>query len=116
MDIKPLNDTLIIKIINCNCYRFFCASSVSCTFLSSSHEQPTIKHQPSVNLADTAGDGVATSPPGGAVHSTGSKTTLGKSRPDLASVGTTREGTVSIEDGVTSLDEVGVARLAKDIC
>jgi hypothetical protein len=65
-----------------------------------------------INLADTTGDGGAGSPPAGAVDSAGTKATLGESRPDLASVGTAGEGTVSIEDGVTGLDEVGVARLA----
>jgi len=65
-----------------------------------------------INLADTAGDSGAGGPPAGAVDSAGTKATLGESRPDLASVGTAGEGTVSIEDGVTGLDEVGVARLA----
>jgi len=66
----------------------------------------------SVNLADTAGDSGAGSPPARAVDSAGTKTTLGESRPDLASVGTAGKGTVSVEDGVTGLDEVGVAGLA----
>ena len=66
----------------------------------------------SINLADTTGDGGASSPPARAVDSAGTKATLGESRPDLASVGTTGESTVSIEDGVTGLDEGGVARLA----
>ena len=65
-----------------------------------------------INLADTAGDSGAGGPPAGAVDSAGTKATLGESRPDLASVDTTGEGTVSVEDGVTGLDEGGVARLA----
>ena len=66
----------------------------------------------SINLADTTGDSGAGSPPAGAVDSAGTKATLGESRPDLASVGTASEGAVGVEDGVTGLDEVGVARLA----
>ena len=66
----------------------------------------------SINLADTTGNSGASSPPARTVDSAGTKATLGESRPDLASVGTAGEGTVSIEDGVTGLDEVGVARLA----
>jgi hypothetical protein len=66
----------------------------------------------SINLADTAGNSGAGSPPAGAVDSAGAKTTLGESRPDLASVGTAGKGTVSVEDGIAGLDEVGVAGLA----
>jgi hypothetical protein len=66
-----------------------------------------------INLADTTGDSSAASPPASAVNSTGTKTTLGESRPDLASVGTASKSTVGVEDGITSLDEVGVARLAE---
>jgi hypothetical protein len=65
-----------------------------------------------INLADTTGDSGAGSAPAGAVDSAGTKATLGESRPDLAGVGATSESTVSIEDGVTGLDEVGVAGLA----
>jgi hypothetical protein len=66
----------------------------------------------SVNLADTTGDSGAGSTPAGAVDGAGTKATLGESRPDLAGVGATSESTVSIDDGVTGLDEVGVAGLA----
>lgn len=66
----------------------------------------------SINLADTAGDSGAGSAPAGAVDSARAKATLGESRPDLAGVGATSESTVSIEDGVAGLDEVGVAGLA----
>lgn len=65
-----------------------------------------------INLADTTGDSAAGSPPAGAVDSAGTKATLGKSRPDLAKVGTAGEGAVGVEDGVASLDEVRVAGLA----
>ena len=66
----------------------------------------------STDLADTTGNSGAGSPPAGAVDSAGTKATLGKSRPDLAGVRATSESTVSVEDGVTGLDEVGVAGLA----
>lgn len=62
-------------------------------------------------LADAAGDGAASSPPAGAVHSTRSEAALSKARPDLASVCTAGEGTVSVEDSITGLDEGRVARL-----
>jgi hypothetical protein len=64
-----------------------------------------------INLADTAGDGGAASPPAGAVDGARTKATLGESGPDLAKVGTAGEGTVGVKDGIAGLDEVGVARL-----
>jgi len=79
-------------------------------YTSSSSNHHSIDRR--INLADTAGDSGAGSPPAGAVDSARTKATLGESRPDLASVGTAGEGTVSVEDGVTGLDEVGVAGLA----
>lgn len=65
-----------------------------------------------IHLADTTGNSGASSPPAGAVDSAGTKATLGESRPDLASVDTTSECTVSVEDSITGLDKGGVARLA----
>ena len=64
-----------------------------------------------INLADTTGDSAAGSPPAGAVDSTRSEATLGETRPDLAGVGATGKGAVGIENGVTGLYEVRVARL-----
>jgi hypothetical protein len=65
-----------------------------------------------IDLADTAGDSSAASSPASAVDSTRTKTTLGESRPDLASVGTSSKSAVGIKNSITSLDEVGVAGLA----
>lgn len=65
----------------------------------------------STPLADTTGDSRAGSPPAGAVDGAGPKTTLGETRPDLASVGTAGESAVGVEDGVAGLDEVRVAGL-----
>lgn len=65
----------------------------------------------STNLADTARDGRTGSSPAGAVDSTRSEATLGETRPDLAGVGATGKGAVGIENGVTGLYEVRVARL-----
>jgi hypothetical protein len=65
-----------------------------------------------INLADTTRNSSAASPPARAVDSTRTKTTLGETRPDLASVVTASKSTVGVEDGITSLDEVGIARLA----
>ena len=79
---------------------------------SSSNHQIHRSIDRTINLADTTGNSGAGSPPAGAVDSAGTKATLGESRPDLASVGTASEGAVGVEDGVTGLDEVGVARLA----
>lgn len=62
-------------------------------------------------LAHTAGDSAAGSPPAGAVHSTRTKATLSETRPDLASVGAASESAVSVENGVTGLDESRAARL-----
>jgi hypothetical protein len=39
------------------------------------------------------------------------QTTLSKGSPELTGVGTTGQGPVGIDDGITSLDEVGVAGL-----
>jgi hypothetical protein len=80
------------------------------------HRAPNTNHHPltdSTNLANTARDSRASSPPAGAVHSTRSKATLGETGPDRASVGTTAEGAVGVEDGVAGLDEVGVAGLER---
>ena len=72
---------------------------------------PTTILSDSVNLADTARDGGAGSPSAGAVDSARSKTTLGETGPDLTGVGSAGKGAVGIENGVTGLDEVRVARL-----
>ena len=71
----------------------------------------TIFLNTSTNLADTARDGRTGSSPAGAVDSTRSEATLGETRPDLAGVGATGKGSVGIENGVTGLYEVRVARL-----
>lgn len=42
-----------------------------------------------------------------------SQSTLRKARPDLARVGATRQGRVSVQDGVTGQSEVGVTRLPR---
>lgn len=92
--------------------------SLFCTTICTPHRHQIINRSiaqslaQSTILADTTGDSGAGSAPAGAVDSTGTKATLGKSRPDLAGVGTTSESTVSIDDGVTGLNEVGVAGLA----
>jgi hypothetical protein len=78
------------------------------------HQPPNIVLlQRSANLANTARDGRAGSPPAGAVDSAGSKTTLGEARPDLTGVGATGKSAVGIEDRVAGLHEVGVARLER---
>ncbi len=62
-------------------------------------------------LADTTGDRIASragASEGGAL----SEATLGKGRPDLALVVTASKGRIRVQDGVASLDEVGVAGLA----
>jgi hypothetical protein len=71
-----------------------------------------IVNHPSINLADSTGNDSAASPPAGAVDSARTEATLGEPRPDRASVRTTGKSTVGIEDGVASLNEVRVARLA----
>jgi hypothetical protein len=72
--------------------------------------------QRSINLANTARNGRASSPPASAVNSTRTKTTLGETRPDRASVDAAGESAVGVEDGVTGLNEVGVAGLAVVRC
>jgi hypothetical protein len=54
----------------------------------------------------------ASRPGGRAIPRTRAETTLRKALPDVALVRTTGKRNISIEDGVTSLDEVGAARLA----
>jgi hypothetical protein len=71
----------------------------------------TIFLNTSTNLADTARDGRAGSPPAGAVDSARSEATLGETRPDLAGVGATGKGAIGIEDGVSGLDKVWVTWL-----
>ena len=71
----------------------------------------TIFLNTSTNLADTARDGRTGSSPAGAVDSTRSEATLCETGPDLTGVDATGQGAVSIENGVTGLDEVRVARL-----
>jgi hypothetical protein len=72
--------------------------------------------QRSTGLANTARDSRAGSPPASAVNSTGSKTTLGETRPDRTSVDAAGKSAVGVEDGVAGLDEVGVAGLAVVRC
>jgi hypothetical protein len=65
------------------------------------------------HLADASGDNVASlAVARGSVGGTRAETTLGKGRPDLAQVVTASQGPVGVQDGVTGLDEVGVAGLA----
>lgn len=47
---------------------------------------------------------------GGTVSSTNTELTLGEALPDLTLVGTVGESLVGVQDGITGLDEVGVAR------
>lgn len=53
----------------------------------------------------------ATSPRSRAVLSTRTQPALRKALPDQALIHTTRESSIRIDDGITGLDEVGVARL-----
>ena len=62
-------------------------------------------------LADTGGNRVA-SGTGASEPGALAETTLGKGGPDLTQVVTTSESRVGVQDGVTGLDEVGVAGLA----
>lgn len=55
---------------------------------------------------------VAASAVAGIIFGTVAETTLSKGLPDGALVGTVGKSTVGIEDGITGLDEVGVAWLA----
>jgi hypothetical protein len=79
------------------------------------HQQaPRLLPTPNISpicLADTAGDGRASSPSARAVDSTGSKTTLGEARPDLTGVGATGKSAVGVQNGVAGLNKVGVTRL-----
>jgi hypothetical protein len=81
-----------------------------------------LKHQPAprllptpnispICLADTAGNGRASSPSARAVDSTGPKATLGEARPDLTGVGATGKRAVGVQNGVAGLNKVGVTRL-----
>ena len=74
---------------------------------------PTTITSASTNLADTARDGRAGSPPAGAVDSTRSEATLCETGPDLTGVGATGKSAVGIEDRITGLYEVGVAWLKR---
>jgi hypothetical protein len=76
----------------------------------------TIFFNTSTDLADTARDGRAGSPPAGAVDSARSKTTLGETGPDLTGVGSAGEGAIGIEDGIAGLDKVGVTWLTVVEC
>lgn len=62
-------------------------------------------------LAGVAGNVEALHPSQEVVLSALAQSTLRKGGPDLAHVGATRQGGVSVQDGVTGLGEVGVTRL-----
>lgn len=62
-------------------------------------------------LANASGDGETIAAGRRAVDSIGTQTTLRERGPELAQVGSTGESFVGVEDGVTSLDEVGRAGL-----
>lgn len=63
-------------------------------------------------LADATGDDSAASPPRGAVRGALAKTTLREGFPDSTGISPACESRVGIQDGVTRLNEVGVAGLS----
>ena len=63
------------------------------------------------HLASARRNSCACNPVALTVLGAGAQTTLSKGLPDLTLVGSLGKGLVRIEDGITSLDEVGVAGL-----